>query len=156
MTLTAKLYAALGLILILIGTHWYAYNAGDRNGTNAIKVATLEASNKALITRIAENEAETKKQDKINFIIQKASNDELSQVRADLANAKRVRVGSNLCPPARASNTQSPGSSQETDPSGGLVSESTQQSINELIIKVEEGLAAGRACQAFVEQNGMN
>lgn len=40
MTLTSKLAAALVLLLLLVSSGWYVYNAGNRNGTNAALVKT--------------------------------------------------------------------------------------------------------------------
>lgn len=112
MTLTAKLYAALGLILLLIGSHWYAYNAGNRNGTNAVLVSTLQASNKALTDRIESNKSESIK---MAEDAKKASKDHAKEIdavkRTAIANAgKRVPIDPNICRPAGQAEGTAPGS----------------------------------------------
>lgn len=99
MTIQAKLIAALAILIALIGSHWYAYRAGDRNGSNAVKVSTQaqaihdQASVIAKLTAVAkENEAQAKaqaaaaQQENANY------EKELAQVRAALSAARSSRV----------------------------------------------------------------
>jgi hypothetical protein len=41
------------------------------------------------------------------------------------------------------------------DPPSGLVSAEAERNVKQLIDDVEQDLATGRACQAFVEKNGL-
>lgn len=112
MTLTAKLTAALCFVLLLVSTHWYTYNAGNRNGTNAVKVATMGETIKAMETRISENEAESLR---LNEAAQKAGKDhadEIKRVRdTAIANAgKRVPIDPRICQPTGQAESTAPGS----------------------------------------------
>ena len=155
MSLSTKLAAALCAVLFLLGSHWYAYHAGDRNGTNALKVASLQASNKLLASRAAENKAETDKQLKINSTVQKAHDDELAQVRANLATAKRLRIGTAICPSAGQANAKSTTSGNAADTGGGEFRADMDRDIRAAMMRMEEAAATGRACQKFVTDNGM-
>lgn len=112
MTLTAKLYAALGLVLLLIGSHWYAYSSGNENGTNAVLVSTLQASNKALTDRIESNKSESIK---MAEDAKKASKDHAAEIKTvrdtAIANAgKRVQIDPRVCRPAGKAESVAPGS----------------------------------------------
>lgn len=112
MSLTSKLTAALVLVLLLVSSHWYVYNAGNRNGTNAVLVGTLTTSNKALTKRIAENAAEKKV---LTDNAQKASKDHATEIdavkRTAIANAgKRVPIDPGFCRPSGQAESTAPGS----------------------------------------------
>ena len=112
MTLTARLYAAVGLVLLLISSHWYAYQSGNRNGTNAVLVGTLQASNKALTDRIESNKSESIK---MAEDARKASKDHAAEIKTvrDTAIAhagKRVPIDPGFCRPAGKTESTAPGS----------------------------------------------
>lgn len=117
MTLTAKLTAALALTMLLISSHWYAYQSGNRNGTNAVLVGTLQASNKALTDRIESNKSESIK---MAEDARKASKDHAAEIKTvrDTAIAhagKRVPIDPNICRPAGTPESVAPRSDgQET------------------------------------------
>ena len=117
MNLSAKLTAALAFVLFLIGSHWYAYKSGDRNGTNAILVGTLQASNQALTNRISENAAESLR---LNDAAKQASKDHANEIeavkRTAIANTgKRVPIDPDFCRPSGKAEGTAPGSDgQET------------------------------------------
>ncbi|CAL62398.1 Hypothetical protein; putative exported protein [Herminiimonas arsenicoxydans] len=112
MSLTSKLTAALVLVLLLVGSHWYVYNAGNRNGTNAVLVGTLTATNKALTDRIASNSAERKV---LDDKAKKASQDHAKEIedvkRTAIANAgKRVPIDPGFCRPTGQAESTASGS----------------------------------------------
>lgn len=101
MSLTAKLAAALAFVLLLICSHWYVYNAGNRNGTNAVMVreqgetiSRKDAELSILAQANIENEAKALG---MAFAAKQASKDhekELSDVRATAVRdaGERVRI----------------------------------------------------------------
>jgi prophage endopeptidase len=109
----------------------------------------------AVVNRTKENTALSIKQDAINAVLTKAKNEELAPVVARIA-AQRVRVGAALCdgPPAPAQ-TESTAGSDSADPPGRLVRQDVERDIVALKLAVEEDLATGRACQAFLDKNGL-
>lgn len=112
MTLTAKLTAALALTMLLISSHWYAYQSGNRNGTNSVLVGTLQASNKALTDRIESNKSESIK---MAEDARKASKDHAAEIKTvrDTAIAhagKRVPIDPGICRPAGKAESAEAGS----------------------------------------------
>lgn len=150
---------AIVLVAIVLGLLWAGHHFGARGvqaDWNKDIADRAKAEKAAVLARVTENQGIFRQQEITNQNITKAHNEEIDKLRNDLAAAKRVRVGPSLCPRSTSqADTTSPGSSDATDPGAGLVSESTQRSIDALIMQVEEALATGRACQAFVTNNGM-
>lgn len=101
MSLSGKLAAVLVTVLLLVSSHWYVYNAGNRNGANAVKVeaqsetiSRLDAEISTLAQANIENEAKALG---LAFAAKQASKDhekELRDVRAiAMRDAdKRVRI----------------------------------------------------------------
>lgn len=108
----------------------------------------------AVVTRLQENSALGMKQNSINDILTKAKNEELAPVRSRIA-AERVRVGTGICGPAAATEAEGTGSGDSADPPGRLVRSDIDRDIMALKLAVEEDLATGRACQAFINENGL-
>jgi prophage endopeptidase len=109
----------------------------------------------AVLTRTKENAALSIKQDAINAIITKAKNEELAPVRDRIA-AERVRVGPAICNGSSApAKTESPAGGDSADPPGRLVRPDIERDLRALKLAVEEDLATGRACQAFLDKNGL-
>lgn len=109
----------------------------------------------AVVTRTDQNAALSIKQDAINAVLTKAKNEELTPVVARIA-AERVRVGPALCNgPAAPAKAESAASSDGDDPLGRLVRQDVDRDIRALKLAVEEDLATGRACQRFLQENGL-
>ena len=101
MSLSAKLAAALVFVLLQIAYGWYAYQSGNRNGANAVKVESQaetisrkEAELSTLAQANIENEAKALG---FAFTAKQASKDhekELSDVRATARRTagQRVRI----------------------------------------------------------------
>jgi len=117
MTLTAKLAAALALTMLLISSHWYAYDSGNENGTNAVLVGALTATNKAMVERNKENSILAAK---YADLAQKASEDHANEIEAVKRTAaahagKRVQIDPGICRSAGEAEGVAPGSDgQET------------------------------------------
>lgn len=108
----------------------------------------------AILHRTAENAVVAATQASINTIITKVKNEELAPVRERIV-AERVRVGTGICGLAGTPDPEGTTGSDGTDPSGRLVRPDVERDIRALKLAVEEDLATGRACQAFVRENGM-
>jgi hypothetical protein len=151
-----QIWAVLVAIGICYASMLYGEHLTQIKWNASIAAANILAK-KEVNARIERNTVLKSKQTAISENIQGIYDDEIKNFTiAANTNDKRVRVGTAICPSvARQTDTHSAKGSDATDPTSGLVSADTQRSIDALILKVEEGLAAGRACQAFVQQNGM-
>jgi hypothetical protein len=111
----------------------------------------------AVVTRTKNNAVLSIKQDAINSIITKAKNEELDPVRSRIAAAPGVRVGAAICPggPAAPAQTESAAGSDGADPPGRLVRPDVDRDIRALKLAIEDDLATGRACQRFLQENGL-
>jgi hypothetical protein len=109
----------------------------------------------AVVKRTADNAVIEAAQTQVNTIITKAKNEELAPVRERIV-TQRVYVGSAICNgPATPAQAESTAGSDGTDPPGRLVRQDVERDIVALKLAVEEDLATGRACQAFLEKNGL-
>lgn len=152
----AKLVAVLAVVAAIFG-------AGHRMGANGVQAEWDDDSLKreraemiAIAQRLAENKALEAIQAENNRLITRTKDDEITQIRAAIANAPRLRIGPALCRgPAATAETSSAGSGDGADPGGGLVREDAQRDIDALKLRVEEAFSTGRACQAFVVANGL-
>lgn len=141
-----------GLVLALVGTHYYAY----RHGHGAAVDERAGRDLVAVVARVQENAAITIKQDSINAVITKADNEELANLRARLAASERMRKPAFCSGPAAPAQAESPTSSNPPDPAIGLLPDGVATDIQALIMQTEEVAATGRACQAFVRENGLS
>jgi hypothetical protein len=153
--LTRLAIAAVLVVAAWFGLRHYGaeqYKAGYYAGVNA----GAQAAAKAVIKRTKENVAVATKQATDNASITKEKDDEIAALRARLAAAPRMRVGPSICPdrPTAATQAQGPAGGDGADPSTGLVSGRADADFKQLIEAVEQDLATGRACQAFIEKNG--
>lgn len=82
-----RAYLLAGVLIILMASHWYAYNKGGTNRENAIHAAYLKASAKA------EKEARAKEQE-YSRQLKKAQDDFLSRQNRLLADASAARAES--------------------------------------------------------------
>lgn len=146
-------YWLLALVALCVGCEMHGRRSVQVKWDAAV-VAQAASDKAALDIRTESNRMLANAQADRSTSIQKAHDDELIKVRSDIA-GQRLRVGTAFCPATGPANTASTSSSTGTDTEGGLVSESAQRVINELEIKVEDALAAGRAAQEFIRANGM-
>ncbi|ATQ77911.1 hypothetical protein CR152_27960 [Massilia violaceinigra] len=110
---------------------------------------------RATLARQKENAMLASKQTTINAGITKAKNEELAPVATVIA-TRRVRVGDAICSgPATPTKAESASGGNRADPPGRLVSESVERDFRALTLAVEQDLATGRACQAFIERHGL-
>lgn len=149
-----KLGAAAALVGLLAAGHTWRVHAAYERGHDAAESERAGRDAVAVVSRATENVKVGEKQDKINVEITKAKNEEIVPVIKRIY-VDRVRVGQGVCGPAPAAQAESPGSSDGTTSTTRLVSERTEEDLRVLMVKVEEHLATGRACQAFLERNGL-
>lgn len=148
-------------LLVLLAVSWFGvhhYGAERYNAGYAAAVTERAAADAAAVRkRTQDNSALAKTQDETNTSITKEKDDEIADLRRRLAAAPRLRVGPSVCPdrPAAPANTEGPASGDGADPSAGLVSSRADADFKQLIEAVEQDLATGRACQAFLEKNGL-
>lgn len=156
-------WAILGGVVAAIligGAGFYSGNEYGSNGVqakwNVDKAARATAEKAAVLARVAENHGIFRQQEITSQNITKAHDDELAKVRADLAHAPRLRIGTALCSgPASTAQAPSTSSGNAADSASRLVREDVGRDIDALKLKIEEAFATGRACQAFVTSNGL-
>lgn len=107
----------------------------------------------ATLARVRENAVVAVKNDSINAIINKAHNETLTPVIQRIY-VDRVRVGPGICGPASATKTEDASGGNGEDSPARLVRADIERDIRALKVQVEEGFAAGRACQEFGRQQG--
>lgn len=158
------LYGAL-LVCMLAGTGMlYQRSLGNAQGRaavqalwNADKKTRATAETKAVARRAAENLAQARQQAAKAAAIKKVYDDEISDVRARLVAAERMRKPA-FCasdgPAAPAGAVGAEGGAAANSASG-LLPDAVARDIQALILQTEEVAATGRACQSFVRENGM-
>ena len=158
------LYGAL-LVCALAGAGMlYQRALGDAQGRaavqtlwNAEKEIRTAAETKAVAQRAAENLAQARQQAAKAAAIKKVYDDEINDVRVRLVAAERMRKPA-FCASAGPAAPASAGGAEggaATDPAGGLLPDAVARDIYAVILQTEEVAATGRACQAFVRENGM-
>lgn len=145
---------ALGAALVgfgwVKGAHHVQAEWDAAEGSRAQSVAT------AYQNRLASNQAIATEQARVNDHIQKEKDHEIAALTARVNAAGRLRVGPGLCGgPAATSEAQGAAGGDSADPPGRLVSDDADRDFKALIIAVETDLATGRACQAFLRENGL-
>lgn len=108
----------------------------------------------AVVTRTNENVAIGIKQNAINAFIAKDKDEKLAPVVQRIY-VDRVRVGTASCGPAATTEATGTSGSDGANPPGRLVREDVERDTRALSVAVEQDLATGRACQAFVIGNGL-
>lgn len=147
MVLAIMLLAAIAGII-------YAHAQGDQQGFDRATTERASRDAVAVITRTHDNAVLSIKQNTINTIITETKNAEITPVVQRIY-VDRVRVGTGTCGPAGAADTQSAGGGDGANPPGRLVRDDVERDTRALTEAVEQDLATGRACQAFVRENGM-
>lgn len=155
--LLAGVLAAVVLLAVgALGVRTYGARRYDAGHAAAV-AERAQADAAAVLRRTQDNAALAAHQSESNLAITKEKDDEIADLRRRLAAAPRLRVGSSVCPdrPAATAEAEGPASGDSADPSAGLVSSRADADFKQLIADVEQDLATGRACQAFVRENGL-
>ena len=115
-----------------------------------------KAENAAILQRVADNKALAETQAETNRLITRNKDAEITKIRADIANAPRMRTGQTFCggssAPAEASSV-SRGDGANTG--SRVLSAEMDRAVRELIEETERAAATGRAAQAFIRANGL-
>jgi hypothetical protein len=146
---------ALALV-IGFGGGWTA-NGWRLNAAHDAETAERkQAENIAILQRVKNNERAVEQNVIDNRRITKEKNDAIDKVRADIASAPGLRVGSAICGgPAAGTEANSTGGGDGENTGGRVVREDVRRDIDAMKLEVENAFAAGRACQAFVRSKGM-
>lgn len=162
--LPAWFYLTVALLLAGAAGGSYLHAHGVAQGRAAVqaswdadKAVRKTSETKAVARRAADNLAQAKQQAAASAAITKAYDDEINDVRTRLAAAERMRrpaFCASAGPTAPAGALGASGS-PATDSAGGLLPDAVARDIQALILQTEEVAATGRACQAFVRENGM-
>lgn len=157
------LYGAL-LVCVLAGAGMLHQrllgNAQGRATVQALwdadKKARAAVEAKAEARRASENLVQSRQQAATAAAIKKVYDDEINDVRARLA-AERMRKPAFCASAGPAAPAGGSGAERgaAADPAGGLLPDAVARDIQALILRTEEVAATGRACQAFVRENGM-
>lgn len=142
------------LLVVVGGGIVYAHSAGDQAGFERATSERAARDAVAVFARVRDNAVESVRQVNINQIITRTKNEEVSPV-VERIYVDRVRVGPGTCGPASASNANGADIGDDADSPGRLVRDDVETDTRALTEAVEQDLATGRACQAFVRENGM-
>ena len=161
MSALERLVGAVLLAVVLtvagwLGLRWYGAERYDAGHAAAI-TERAEADAKAVLKRTDDNASLAARQDATNTNITKAKDDEIADLRKRLAAAGRLRVGTAVCSdrPAAPAQAESASGGDGADPSARMVSAAADRDLKQLISDVETNLATGRACQRFLQDNGL-
>ena len=157
--MSARLWQGIALVLavLLVAAGVgiiYAHSAGDQEGFERATSERAARDAVAIVARVRDNAVLSMRQDNINQIITRTKNEELAPVVQRIY-VDRVRVGAGTCGPAGAASAQGASGGDGTNSSGRLVRDDVERDTRALTEAVEQDLATGRACQAFVRENGM-
>jgi hypothetical protein len=158
-----ELGIAAAVILILFGLWWGVSRHYIKVGQDEVqakwdkdKAAQKKAEELAIADRNANNAREKEEQSKRSKANQEKHDAELNEMRNRLIAAKRVRVGTAICSqrPAAPAKTEGTQVGAPANPGTILVRDDIDRDLRALMIKVEEGFAAGRSCQRFLIEEG--
>ena len=142
------------LLVVAGGGIVYAHSAGDQAGFERATTERAARDAVAVFTRVRDNAVESARQVNINQIITRTRNEEVAPVVRRIY-IDRVRVGAGTCRSAGAADANGAGVGNEADSPSRLVRDDVERDTRALTEAVEQDLATGRACQAFVRENGM-
>lgn len=157
-------YGAVLLVVLAGAGMLHQRAAGDARGRAAVqaiwdadKAARAVAETRAVAQRVAANAALAAQQAATSAVITKAYNEEIYTVRQRLAAAERMRRPAfcAITGPAASAGAGGAGSGHEANSVGGPLPDAVARDIQALILETEQVAATGRACQAFVRENGM-
>lgn len=147
----------LALAASLVGYGWTKGAHHVQGEWDADTTTRATAVSQAIQKRLADNKQDAIRQAATNKTITEGKDHEIAALTARVNAAPRLRVGPALCGgPAATAQAPSPAGGNRTDSPGGLVREDLDRDIRALIVAVETDLATGRACQAFVRENGLS
>ncbi|KHA77506.1 hypothetical protein NC77_17900 [Janthinobacterium lividum] len=157
--MSARLWQGIALVLaVLLAAAGvgivYAHSTGDQEG---FERATSERATRdavAIVARVRDNAVLSIKQDTINQLITRMKNEEVVPIVQRIY-VDRVRVGAGTCGSTSAASADGASGSDGANSSGRLVRDDVERDTRALTEAVEQDLATGRACQAFVLDNGM-
>ena len=157
--MSARLWQSIALVLasLLVAAGVgivYAHSAGDQEGFERATSERAARDTVAIFARVRDNAVLSIKQHNINQIITRTKNEELAPVVQRIY-VDRVRVGAGTCGSAGAADANGADVGNDTDSPGRLVRDDVERDTRALTEAVEQDLATGRACQAFVKENGM-
>lgn len=146
--------ALAALLVVAGGGIVYARSAGDQAGFERATTERAASDAVAVFARVRDNAVESARQVNINQTITRTKNEEVAPVVQRIY-IDRVRVGAGTCGPAGTADAKGASGSDGADSSGRLVRDDVERDTRALTEAVEQDLATGRACQAFVRENGM-
>lgn len=135
---------------LLVGLVFVSYKKGFDTAVNERALR----DGIAVINRVQDNATLSIKQNAINAFITRDKDEKLAPVIARIT-AERLRIGPAICGPSATAKAESPSGSDDSDSSSRLARSDVDQDIRALKIAAETDLATGRACQAFVIENGL-
>lgn len=154
MSVSAKLAAALVTVLLLVSSHWYVYNAGNRNGTNAVLVDQLGADLQAWKDSAADIAIELDRQQATNL---KVSNDYQKELRAIRAYQPtgRLQLPASTCDQV-AGKTEAAGTSRSDGAVTGTIAlpEDIERRLRERRKEADGVTAICRGLQNWAIENG--
>ena len=139
----------LGGALAVAAALAWGYRHVDQGGFNRATSERAARDSVAIANRVASNTELAIKQDAFSKFLTKDHDEKLAPVVA-VIRTERVRIGPGICGPAAPAETGSASGGNAADTGGRLVREDIERDLRALEIRVEEALATGRACQAFV------
>jgi hypothetical protein len=156
-SLPARIITGIVIAAALIASSAHYRQHVYQQGHDAAVAERVAVDAVAVLRRTQDNAELATQQTQINTTIAQEKDNEIIALRARLAAAPRLRVGTAVCPDRSAGSAQaeSPTGSDSADSSGRLVSAPADRDFKQLIKDVEQDLATGRACQAFLVKNGL-
>lgn len=158
-----QLAIAIAVLVLLISGWWGVSRHYIKVGQDEVqakwdkdKAAQKQAEELAIADRNASNAREKEEQSKRSIANQEKHDAELNEMRNRLIAAERVRVGTAICSqrPATPAKAESAKGGTPANPGTIVVRDDVDRDIRALMIKVEEGFAACRACQRFIIEEG--
>jgi len=148
-----KIGASVSLAVALIAAGSAYKRSVYKDGYAAAVDDRAKSDQAAIAQRIKDNTKTIAVHTAINKKIEETKNEQLAPVRERIV-TRRVYVGTGICGPAASAKSDDAAGGDSGDPARRLVSQRTEEDFRALELKVEEGFATGRACQAFSKEHG--
>lgn len=154
--LCAAAVALLGALAsaAFAGHHFGA--VGVQADWDRAELARSRAQESAAAERAKDNAFEADRQAAVNTTITEKKHEELAPVREHVV-TQRVYVGAAVCGDRSVTSAEAESTvgGDGANPPGRLVRSDVERDLVALKLAVEEDLATGRACQAFLQDNGL-
>lgn len=150
-----KIVAVAAFILAVYGIGHHQGENSVQAAWDASKAQIAAAEKAAILARLADNAKLAQQQAADNAAITKAHDEELTDVRARLAAAGRMRQPAFCRPAAAPTEAASASVSDATSPASGLLPDAVADDIQALILQTEEVASTARTCQSFIKANGL-